>query len=236
VSRAAQPVLLCLCLAGVAACGVSAGNSPDVAAASEAGICGTSAQPGILKVANLSPPLGSTVANQAIVHGFTVVNAPAQFNNFDLRFGPAHTAGLPTPEKPRFTMISADGSIIYQVTIETWSTAPGHVELTSSGGFQTKQGCAWAFPSPLFSYDLIAGPDGGLAREAGVSPDTPPQPIDGTQVVVYRLDAPMKYDLPALEASGGLDTSVTQDTGALIDGATTALDAALTSAIDAGAN
>ena len=87
-----RSAVLCVCLATCAACGDDTRYPDSGAAPAEAGICGTHADPAILTLTSLTPALGTTVANHAIVHGFTVVRAPAQFNNFELKFGTSHTA------------------------------------------------------------------------------------------------------------------------------------------------
>jgi len=184
-------------------CGGAAGNAAaDAAVDADGGPCGTHMEPGILKLANLVPAMGASVVNQTIVHSFTVVNAPGDFTNFDLRYGPSHTAGVPTPNGPRFQTTISGSDVAYQLTATSWSLAPGHVEWVASGGFDTSKGCTWNFPSPLFSYDITAGPDGGAATEAG------------QQSV---LDAPENFDLPPGEAASALDAGLTLEAGASLD-------------------
>jgi len=206
-----QALIVSLLAAGVVACGDGA-HGVDGAVNTEAGICGTHAAPGILSLANLSPAMGATVANQNIVHGFTVLGAPAEFNNFELRFGPSHTAGLPVPEKPKFAMTPAESDIVYQLTIDGWTHAPAHVELLASGGFETMQGCAWDFPSPLFSYDIVTGGDGGPVADGGNAPDSQYTALDGPPGVLIKLDARLKFDLGIDESSAVLDAGRSPDT------------------------
>ena len=176
------------------------------AASAEAGFCGTHENPGILQLDGRTPPLGGTVNNHDIVHGFTVVDAPAEFRNFELRFGPTHTAGQPSPEKPRFTLVTLEnGSIVYQLTIASWSLSPGHVEVVASGGYTTSAGCTWQFPSPLFSYEIVGGPDGGV-------PPEPPARADGAQPVDTALDVA----LPPIDAL--LDGGVNPPVDTAVDG------------------
>jgi len=189
MSRICIP-LVCL---GLAACGGGAGQRGDAAVA-EAGICGTHADPGILKLTNLTPALGATVYNQAIDHGFTVVNAPAQFSSFEFKYGPSHTAGLPSPENPRFQLTTTGSDVVYRLTIDFWTRSPGHVEVLADAGYDTMAGCSWSFPTPLFSYDVVGEPDGGAGPEAGGGVDGAGGPIDGSLIPVFHLDAPLKFD------------------------------------------
>jgi len=216
---------LALLALGLAACG-GGGSSGQDAALADAGLCGTYANPGILKLANLTPAPNTTVDNQAIQHGFTVLNAPAQFASFDFKYGPAHTAGRPSPENPRFQLTTVGSDVVYRLTIDAWSRSPGHVEVLASGGYATLAGCAWSFPSPLFSYDVVGGPDGGAVAEAGgpmdggSSADGGTGPIDGTLIPVYHLDAPLKFDSePAVDSPRRIDAGVATaiDTAAAVD-------------------
>jgi hypothetical protein len=214
--RKSPLTLLCL---GLAACGGGGSGGDDAAATADA-FCGTHANPGILKVTNLTPAAGAIVNNQAIDHGFTVVNAPAQFNNFDFKYGPSHTAGLPSPEKPRFQLTPAGSDVIYRLTIDSWAH-PGHVEVLASGGYETLAGCSWSFPSPLFSYDVVGAPDGGATSEAGGGVDSAPSPIDSSLIPVFHLDAPLQFDSAESEAAGQPEGGQATD----VDGGT--LDTAL---------
>jgi hypothetical protein len=220
-----RAALGCVALFQLAACG-GLGTRTDGAAPADAGTCGTHADPGILRLTGLSPAIDATVANQAIVHGFTVVGAPADFTNFDLKYGPSHNAGLPTPANPRFHTTVSGSDVIYQLTIDSWARAPGHVEFSANTDYTTSKGCTWDFPSPLFSYDLTAGPDGGTTAEAGgavCGADCQGAAIDGSS----RPDVPESFDLPAVEVAGGLDGNLSVDSGASLDGVIVKLDAAI---------
>jgi hypothetical protein len=221
-----RAALGCMALFQLAACG-GLGTRTDGAAPADTGICGTHADPGILKLTGPSPAIDATVANQAIVHGFTIVGAPADFTNFDLRYGPSHTAGLPTPANPRFHTTVSGSDVIYQLTIDSWARAPGHVEFSANGGYDTKEGCTWNFPSPLFSYDLTAGPDGGTTAEAGGAVDGYTKAIDAAIDGSSKPDIPESFDLPAAEVAGGLDGDLSVDSGASLDGVIVNLDAAI---------
>ena len=214
--------VLWLALAGLVACGDGA-SKQDSAVVADGGICGTSADPGILNLAGISPAPGTTVANQAIVHGFTVVGAPAEFTSFDFKYSPSHTAGWPTPANPRFTTTVVDSDVVYLLTIDSWSNSPGHVEFSANGGYTTSKNCAWKFPSPLFSYDIIGGPDGGASSEAGASTDGPPKAIDAA----IELDAPESYDLPGTEGATAPDAGMSTASDSSLDGVMTGYDAAI---------
>lgn len=179
-------------------------------------VCGTYDNPGILKVTGLSPALGSTVVNQGIVHGFVVENAPAVFVNFPLQYGPTHTVGLSTPSNPRIQVTESGSNVIYQIMVDAWSRAPGHVEIVASDGYGTSKGCFWVFPSPLFSYDIVPVLDGGAgetkgAIEGGASPVDSPYDIPGA------LDAASADDVPlAIDGSATTEVSSEPDGGVAI--------------------
>ncbi len=198
--RLGTATLVVSALALLGGCGAASVHTVDALVA-EAGVCGTHANPGILQLVDLVPPMGATVDNFAIPHGFTVVNAPAEFSNFELRFGPTHTAGSSNPPNPRFALATVGNNVVYQLTIVSWSRSPGHVELLAGAGFDTSAGCAWSFPSPLFSYDIVGGPDGGASPEAGVL-DGAGSPIDGSPTPIIHLDAPLP---PPSQDGGGAD-------------------------------
>jgi hypothetical protein len=208
--RAALVLGICTTLL---ACGDSGSGSADTAVTADGGVvCGTQANPGVLKLTGLSPAIGSTVVNQGIVHAFLVMKAPAVFTNFTLNDGASHTAGRSTPADLEFKVTLSGSDLVYQLTVDAWSHAPGHVELEASGGYATLEGCSWVFPSPLFSYDIAPMLDGGTGETTvdGVGPH------DGTSA----LDAPDEMDVPlALEASasaeapGALDVVPALDAG-----------------------
>ncbi len=228
MSRAMQyarmSAALCLGIVGTGGCGDGSGSGD---AGADAGICGTHADPGILKLTKLTPAIGASVVNQAIVHSFTVVGAPAVFTNFELVFGNSHTAGLPTPANPKFPVPATASDLVYQLTIDSWSRAPGHVELVASTTYDTSKGCTWSFPSPLFSYDLTAGPDGGVTAEAGGGVDTSRKPADAAIDSPSALDVPDNFDFAAAEAAGGFEVGVPTESGASLDGASALLDASV---------
>ena len=191
------------------ACG-DASITPPSDASADSSACGTSSNPGILKVTGLSPAIGATVVNQRIVHGFVVENAPAVFVNFTLRPGDTQTVGWSTPSDLKFQVTSSGNNLVYQLTVDAWSRAPGHVELEASTDYMTPKGCYWAFPSPLFSYDITPVLDGGVAEARGT--------VDGGS---SSVDSP--YDIPgALDAAGALDALAEIDVPLALDGPATA--------------
>lgn len=202
-------------LVALGGCGDASIETVD--AAIDGGVCGTRGAPGILTLTGLSPAAGATVHNQAIVHGFTVVRAPAEFNNFRLKLGPSHTAGLPSPENPKFRMTTVGSDIIYQLVIEAWSVSPGHVELAADSTYELR-GCTWSFPEPLFSYDIVGQPDGGgldgarvdaravdlgaVDTRAGDVGVVDVGAVDAGAAVDLGADIPLQMDVPASQDAG----------------------------------
>jgi hypothetical protein len=234
-----RAAILGLLLTQLAACGGLAERTDGAVVAADSGRCGTHANPGVLTLTSLVPALGSTVPNQTIVHGFTVVGAPAVFTNFDLKFRPSHTAGLSVPADPQFQVTQSENNVIYQLTIDSWSRAPGHVELVANGWYDTAQNCTWVFPSPLFSYDLSPGPDGGVTAEAGRPADSAVSPVDTTtdgakvDAPIVAIDAAIDGEAVAIDTaldseSIAIDTAVDSTVAAVdasaIDGASGSLD------------
>jgi hypothetical protein len=199
IARLVVPSLI-VCASLAAGCGSDDGSS----ASPDSGVCGTASAPGILKVVNRSPALQASVANQHIVHTFTVLGAPGDYKSLRLVYGEGHTAGVSSPDDPTFKTTISGSDINYQMTIDSWGSAPGHVVLRVKDGFATAQGCNWVFPSPLFEYDITAGPtaDGGAVIDAKPSVDGA-SPID-----VAAMDTSLDT---AIDAPAGVDGSVTLD-------------------------
>lgn len=172
----------------------------DGAVDTAVGLCGTHSDPGILKVTGRTPVIGASVPNQNIVHGFMVDNAPAIFTAFTLRYGDSHTAGISTPFEPTFQATVSGSNLIYQMTINTWSHAPGHVEIVASGGYDTSKGCSWVFPSPLFSYDVTAGLDASAA-------EVPGDP-DGGGTVAVDAAGMVSIDGASVDGASSVDASI----------------------------
>ena len=143
--------------------------------------CGTVEAPTTLELAGVTPAPGSTVENRDIVQAFTVVDPPGLFNEMQFMTATGHTAGAASTARLQITIdVMAEGGHRYTVAPVSWATAPGHVELVVTTPFEGPDGCIWAFPTPLFSYDLVpagTGPDadaGGADAEpdAGTAQDT----------------------------------------------------------------
>jgi hypothetical protein len=108
--------------------------------------------PTVLEVTDLSPALGDSVSNDAIVHRFTLAE-DIRVDGLALEGSPEHTAGL---AHPALSFHHDPPSAADQFTADpiTWATAPAHVEIVSPIVYQTDEGCAYQLPSPLFSYDV----------------------------------------------------------------------------------
>jgi hypothetical protein len=221
--RRVLPLGLVAALA-IGACDSGATNPTDLDASAGSTVCGTHAKPGILKLTGRSPAIGATVVNQGIVHGFVVENAPAVFTNFTLEYGATHTAGPSTPSDPTFQATPSGNNLIYQLTVDAWSHAPGHVELEVGTSYDTSKGCTWAFPSPLFSYDITQVLDGGTTEGGAVdgrvgSVDSP-YDIPGALDVAAALDAPAAVDAPvAIDGPAVADGPAEPDVPVVVDAA-----------------
>jgi hypothetical protein len=144
LTKCPGPLLAALELLLLAGCSAS---SSDI-------VCGGAAAPAELHVGSVAPELGATVANDAIVHSFSVLDNIA-FEDMALTLAPAHTAGASDPALTFAYKISTT-TTDYTATPVTWDTAPGHVEINSDAIYQTPDGCAYRLPTPLFSYEVDA--------------------------------------------------------------------------------
>jgi hypothetical protein len=144
--RASSSVTLAVILAAFAAACSSGSNGL---------YCAGINNPVVLTLTNVTPAAGASVPNAAIVHSFSVTNDIA-FEDIALSYTALHTAGDPTPAIA-FTYTVAAESTDYTSTPVTWATAPAHVDLEAPIVYQTPDGCGYALPSPLFSYD-VTGP------------------------------------------------------------------------------
>jgi hypothetical protein len=120
----------------------------------------------VLTIADVSPATGATVQNRAIEEKFTIKNAPGMFNSFTVALLASHTAGTPLPVNGTITATRVGNDLTYSSTVDSWATAPSHVETTFSGLYKTDDQCLYAFPSPLFSYDVVPA-TGGTPNDAG---------------------------------------------------------------------
>jgi len=142
-------LLSCLVVAIVAVSSSGCGSGGD-------GSCGTSRNPTILTLRDLTPPIGGTVVNKDIVQRFTIVNAPGLMStvNFAAVRG-IHTAGNPTPGSQGNSITQVGMDITYEMPVANWEIAPAHVEMVPvGGGFEGD--CYFTLPSPVFSYDVTA--------------------------------------------------------------------------------
>jgi hypothetical protein len=208
---------------------VGCGDGGGQGVGADSAVCGTHEAPGILTLSSLKPAKDASVVNQTIVHSFTVLGAPADYRSFQLVYGDGHTAGLSTPADPKFQTTLSGSNVIYQLVIDRWAYAPGHVVLNAKGSFDTMQGCTWAFPSPLFSYDITPAPglDGGPVFDSKPAADAADMAIDASAIDVLSgglSDLPMAVDLSS-EALGGIDAAGVYDLSLDLDVRPSSLDA-----------
>lgn len=119
--------------------------------------CGTETDPVTFVLKDVAPAAGTTVASQGIVQQFTLVDPPFYMRQLDFVFLlPRHTAGTPNPSPLQFTIDMSARDHVYSIPVYSWSTAPGHVEIGEQAMHLNDNGCAFVFPSPLFSYDVTS--------------------------------------------------------------------------------
>jgi hypothetical protein len=143
---------------GILACG---GNSRPATADDGHGhgasyACGTEKDPVTFVLKDVVPAAGTTVRSQGVLEQFTIVDSPFLFSSLTFAFLPTHTAGLSSPNPLSFTLQRQGNDLVCSTTIDSWSTAPGHVELGVHGMLASDNDCVFVFPSPLFSYDVTA--------------------------------------------------------------------------------
>ena len=114
--------------------------------------CGGIDAPALLDVSDLTPALGASVPNDTIVHSFTV-SGPVGFEDIALVYPDAHTAGQPSTALAFSYTPLGDGAA-YAADPVTWETAPAHVEIDAPVVYESDDGCGYALPTPLFSYDV----------------------------------------------------------------------------------
>jgi hypothetical protein len=169
IQRAQALSLLALALAATLAVAPGCGDDGADGAGGSTPTCGTTANPEVLTVTERSPEAESLVANDAVVHRFRIVNAPGMIQEMQFELPASHTAGAPIPARLAFTVTQEGSDLVYEGAPLTWTTAPGRVEMRIAGTFQTDDGCVYAFPSPLFAYDLDeSGGGGGGVGGSGV--------------------------------------------------------------------
>jgi hypothetical protein len=116
--------------------------------------CGNAVSPEALVVLDVEPAMGSSVANAEIVHRFTVSGLNGLLQPA-LGLPPSHTAGMPAPATLTWSAAHVGTETTYTATAVAWSTAPAHVELQPTRNYEL-DGCIYALPTPLFSYDVTA--------------------------------------------------------------------------------
>ncbi|HKO47817.1 MAG TPA: hypothetical protein VJV79_08840 [Polyangiaceae bacterium] len=129
--------------------GLACGGTDDAPAAN----CGTAQAPMAIEIKDVSPAADASLPNSAIVQSFTLVGRHLQIEpSFILPV--AHTAGQPVPAQGRWTLAVSGADTVYTSEPLTWTTAPAHVEIHSSGLLQTSDGCILALPKQMFKYDI----------------------------------------------------------------------------------
>jgi hypothetical protein len=116
--------------------------------------CGGINDPTVLTLVNVSPALGASVPNEAIVHSFSITD-DIVFSDIAFDYLESHTAGTPAPALTFSYTIGAETTDLTSTAV-VWSNVPGHVELEAPIVYQTPDACAYKLPSPLFSYDVTA--------------------------------------------------------------------------------
>ncbi len=133
--------------------------------------CATRPDPTVLTIENLTPAIDASVPNADITHGFTVVDPPALFESFQFRAGSRHTAGSVLPDNFIEFVITPDGDKHrYEATGNSWSMI-GEVDL-SLGRYELSDGSCYAFPEPLFRYQLTEPMGTGGMGGMGGTPST----------------------------------------------------------------
>lgn len=113
--------------------------------------CGTLEKPLPVEVKDVSPAIGASVPNSAIVMTFTVAKA-------QLKFGPDFAT--PTSDSTgtastfRWRHSEVDANTVYSLGPMTFENAPSHFELEFAGLLQTTDDCIWQPPKQIFSFDV----------------------------------------------------------------------------------
>jgi len=143
-------------------CGDDDADGDDGSGGSQSS-CGTAASPDVLTLTAVAPAAGATVPANGVVHTFTIVDTPGTFSQFTFAFDASHTAG--TPDPPSFQLLATPegDDLRFVANPVTWSNAPGTVHLDVQDVYEFPDGCVYAFPSPLFDYQVEPGGGGGGA-------------------------------------------------------------------------
>jgi hypothetical protein len=158
MSRLPASVTLLAISLGILGCGDSwrAATAGDGSGHGDSS-CGTQANPVTLVLKDVAPAASTAVANKSIVQQFTLVDPPLTLSNgLAFSFLPKHTAGTPSPLPMQYVVDMSGKDHVYRTTVDSWSIAPGHVEMGVQGTLANDDGCVFVFPSPLFSYDVTS--------------------------------------------------------------------------------
>ena len=141
---------------GFGALGVALALATTACGEEDEPTCGTVDEPLVLELVDVTPADGSSVANSAIVHGFTIVGFDALIRDFSFAKSTLHTAGDPTPATFSITATAlADDEVRYEFAPLAWSVAPAHVELVAAALYR-KDECVYSLLPPIFRYDVTA--------------------------------------------------------------------------------
>lgn len=128
--------------------------------------CGSQASPELLELIDIQPAAGSTVENTAIVHGFTIVDAPPIPAQMELNFllpAPQHSAGNPVGML-RFWVTPQGANTRFESEPFAWTSAPANVYMHLPDPFEGDgESCWYSFPESLFDYAIIPGAGGSGA-------------------------------------------------------------------------
>lgn len=148
-----------------AGCGDDSSETSSGSGGGGTASCGTTDDPDLFTVTDVSPGSATPVDSLTVVHAFRVVDAPAVVQQLAFQLATTHTAGAPTPAQLSFTVTQERADLVYTASAVTWANA-GHVELSVPTLYEA-EGCIYAFPSPLFSYDFAPADGTGGAGAGG---------------------------------------------------------------------
>jgi hypothetical protein len=114
--------------------------------------CPGISNPEVLELSELTPAIGASVPNDAIVHSF-VVTGDIAFASIAFGFLEGHEAGKASPPL-ELSYAKDERGVVYTAEPTSFENAPSHVEIGVPVVYETPDGCAYRLPSPLFSYEL----------------------------------------------------------------------------------
>lgn len=115
--------------------------------------CGTEQAPTAIEIKDVSPAVGASVPNAAIVQRFTLVGRLLQITPSFL-LPAAHTAGQTVPTPVQWSIAVSGADTVYTSEPISWQNAPAHVEADSNAPLKTSDGCIFALPKQIFEYDV----------------------------------------------------------------------------------